>query len=320
MMTEAEPSTRRLDGQVAIVTGAGSGIGRAEALSLAKLGARIVVNDIGIHHADSAQWVANKIHSLGGIAVANTDTVATMEGGRNIVQTALDHFGRLDILINNAGLGRRAPVTEMSEEDWDLTVAVNLKGCFTTVRHAAPVFREQRSGVIINTSSDAGLGIHSLSNYAAAKEGVIGFTRAIAWELGRYGVRCNAIRPRSFVAAEKHAYFKAFESRYGMPIVGNHPFGQMIHPAAEEVGAIVAWLCTIDAPGLNGRTLQVGGGEAGLWDEPKVGPMLFNPEGWDVEGLSEAGKDLFAGLQDRRSQLPEEAWAMIAERPGKSAN
>ena len=310
----------RLDGQVAIVTGAGSGIGRAEALALAQRGARVVVNDIGIHHADSAQWVANKINSLGGIAVANTESVATMEGGRNIVQTALDSFGRLDILVNNAGLGRRAPVTEMSEEDWDLTVAVNLKGCFTTVRHAAPIFRKQRRGIIINTSSDAGLGIHSLSNYAAAKEGVIGFTRAIAWELGRYGVRCNAIRPRSFIAAEKHDYFKLFESRFGMPIVGNHPFGQMIHPLATEVGAIVAWLCMIDAPGLNGRTLQVGGGEVGLWDEPKVGPVLFNPEGWDVESISRLGHELFTGLQDRRAQLPDEAWTMIAERPGKSAN
>ncbi|PJG46413.1 hypothetical protein CAF53_19740 [Sphingobium sp. LB126] len=307
-----------LAGKVAIVTGAGSGIGRAEALHLARQGARIVVNDLGMGDPDIARKVVDEICAAGGKAVADTNTVSTMDGGQAIIAKAIDSFGRLDILVNNAGAGRRNPVTEMTEKEWDLTIAVNLKGCFTTVRHAAPIFRAQRSGVIINTSSDAGLGIHALSNYAAAKEGVVGFTRAVAFELGRYNVRCLAIRPRAFRTSmsgpESHEMFKSFEADFGVPFVGTHPFAHTVFPEPDEVGAMVAFLCGEGLDGLNGHTVQVGGGEIGLWSEPRVERSCFRPDGWDAEGLSQVGAYLLEGLRDRRAMMPDDAWAMLEGR------
>ncbi len=196
-MATSTGGKRRLEGRVAIVTGAGRGIGRAEALLLAMEGAKVVVNDLGGgtdgSGADTsvAGHVVNEIRANGGTAVANHDSVATMNGGANIVRTAIDSFGRLDILINNAGNVRPRIIYNMSEDDFDAVIAVHLKGCFTTTRHVSPIFREQKSGVIVNTSSESGLGHLGQSNYSAAKEGIVGFTRTIAQDLGRYGIRCN---------------------------------------------------------------------------------------------------------------------------------
>ena len=154
----------RLEGKVAIVTGAGRGIGRGEALLLAEEGAKVVVNDLGGGadgegaDASPADEVVAEIVAAGGEAVANYDSVATMEGGEGIVKTALDAFGRLDILINNAGILRDRMVFNMSEEEWDSVIAVHLKGHFTTTKHASLVFRQQRSGRIVNTGSESGLG------------------------------------------------------------------------------------------------------------------------------------------------------------------
>ena len=138
-----------------------------------------------------------EIVAAGGEAVANYDSVATMEGGERIVGTALDSFGRLDILINNAGILRDRMVFNMSEAEWDSVIAVHLKGHFTTTKHASIVFRQQRSGRIVNTGSESGLGNMGQANYAAAKEGIVGLTRTLALDLGRYGVTANAIRPRA---------------------------------------------------------------------------------------------------------------------------
>ena len=156
----------RLEGRVAIVTGAGRGIGRGEALLLAEEGAKVVVNDLGGSEAGEgadaspADQVVTEIVAAGGEAVANYDSVATMEGGERIVQTALDNFGRLDILINNAGILRDRMVFNMTEAEWDSVIAVHLKGHFTTTKHASIVFRQQRSGRIVNTGSEVGAGEH----------------------------------------------------------------------------------------------------------------------------------------------------------------
>ena len=193
----------RLEGKVAIVTGAGRGIGRGEALLLASQGCRVVVNDLGGSTAGEgkdtspADDVVAEIKRLGGDAAANYDNVASMDGGERMVKQALDTFGRLDILVNNAGILRDRMIFNMSEEEWDIVVAVHMKGHFTATKHAALVFRQQRSGRIICTGSESGLGNMGQGNYAAAKEGIIGLTRTLALDLGRYGVTANAIRPRA---------------------------------------------------------------------------------------------------------------------------
>jgi len=195
----AEQSGRkRLVGKVAIVTGSGAGLGRAEARLFAAQGAKVVVNDIAVKNGESlAQTVVDQIRAEGGEAVANTDSVAEFHGAERLVKTAMDDFGRLDILVNNAGITNFIPVYELTENDWDQMMAVHLKGAFGTIRFASPIMCQQRSGVIINTGSESGLGRVFGANYAAAKEGLIGLTRTVAKEIGRFNVRCNAIRPRA---------------------------------------------------------------------------------------------------------------------------
>ncbi|HJP40473.1 MAG TPA: SDR family NAD(P)-dependent oxidoreductase, partial [Dehalococcoidia bacterium] len=193
----------RLEGKVAIVTGAGRGIGRGEALLLAEEGARVLVNDFGGSAAGDggdktpADEVADEIKAAGGDAIANYGNVALMIDGEAMVKQALDKWGQLDILVNNAGILRDRMVFNMTEDEWDMVIAVHLKGHFTVTKHAAMVFRQQRSGRVVNTSSESGLGNMGQANYSAAKEGITGLTRTLALDLGRYGVTANAIRPRA---------------------------------------------------------------------------------------------------------------------------
>lgn len=304
---------RRLEGKVAIVTGAAGAIGGAEALALAKMGASVVVNDVR-----DAEETARIIRTDGGAAEVCVENVATQGAGERIVACALRTFGRLDILINNAGIGRRAAITEATEADWDEVVAVNLKGAFATIRAAAPIFCAQRSGVIVNTSSDAGTGTFGFASYAASKEGLVGLTRAAAWELGRSGVVTFAIRPRAFdgpsAPPDKHRAFKLFEQRAGVPMVGTHPWAHTIFPRAEEVGAVVAWLCAEAPRALNGRVLQVGGGEIGLWDEPAVGRSFVRATPWDGFHLDAIRDELTAGLCDPRDKFTDELWTELTTR------
>ena len=197
-----------LDGRVAIITGAGRGIGREHALLFAAEGAKVVVNDLGGNLDGStstqspAEQVVDEIRAAGGEAVANHDDIASWEGGARLIQTALDAFGDLHVLVNNAGILRDRVLVNLSEEDWDSVIHVHLKGHFVPTRHAAAYWREQAKAgkdvkaAIINTSSTSGLiGNVGQSNYGAAKAGIAAFTVIIAEELGRYGVRANAIAP-----------------------------------------------------------------------------------------------------------------------------
>jgi len=197
-----------LDGRVAIITGAGRGIGREHALLFAAEGARVVVNDLGggldgsTMAASPAEEVVAEITAFGGVAVANHDNVATWSGGEALVACALEAFGDLHVLVNNAGILRDRVLVNLSEEDWDAVINVHLKGHFVPTRHAAAYWRERaKSGEsvkasVINTSSTSGLlGNIGQSNYGAAKAGIAAFTVIIAEELGRYGVRVNAIAP-----------------------------------------------------------------------------------------------------------------------------
>ena len=291
----------RLDGKVAIVTGAGRGIGRGEALLLAQEGAKVVVNDLGGSEAGEgadaspADSVAAEIVAAGGEAVANHDSVATMEGGERMVQTALDAFGRLDILINNAGILRDRMVFNMSEAEWDSVIAVHLKGHFTTTKHASIVFRQQRSGRIVNTSSESGLGNMGQANYAAAKEGIVGLTRTCALDLGRYGVTVNAIRPRAGTRLTlspelREAMQRARASRRsgdggGGDTQAEQAGSQLDALAPEMVAPLVVYLCTDAAANVNGRDFVVGGDEVSLMTMPSKQATIHREGGWDLASL-----------------------------------
>jgi NAD(P)-dependent dehydrogenase (short-subunit alcohol dehydrogenase family) len=300
-----EQGKQRLKDRVAIVTGAGRGIGRAEAMLLAAEGAKVVVNDLGtdmlgkgIDQSVAGQVVA-EIRAAGGQAVANTDSVTTMEGGERIVKTALDAYGRLDILVNNAGAVRPKVIFHMTEDDWDAMISVHLKGHFTMIRFASPVFREQKSGVILNTASESGLGHFGQASYSAAKEGIVGFTRTVARDLARYNVRCNAIRPRAATRLFDEAAAEAMERMRATlgPAATPSIDRSGLQNKPEQVAALAVWLCTDAASGVNGRTFVVGGDLVGLYPEPEPVRSLYHEGGWDLDTLDRvASKDLIGGL------------------------
>ena len=283
----------RLKGKVAIVTGSGRGIGRAEALLLAQEGARVVVNDLGGGRdgvgeaASPADKVVKEIKDRGGKAMANYDSVATPEGGENIIKSALNAFGRLDILVNNAGILRDRMIFNMTPEEWDIIMKVHLYGHFNCTRPACVVFRQQRSGRIINTSSPAGLGNMGQANYSAAKEGIVGFTRTVARDMGRYGVTCNAIRPlaatRLTLSAElAEAIEKA--SAEGKPLpVGPEVTGLL--PPPQDIAPFVIYLATDEAANINGCTFLVAGNQIALYSEPQPIRTIFKTGAWTLDEL-----------------------------------
>ncbi|VWX50124.1 SDR family NAD(P)-dependent oxidoreductase [Novosphingobium sp. 9U] len=297
-----------LGGKVAIVTGAGLGIGREEALALATHGARVLVNDLAPQDggSDNAAETVRMIRGAGGEAVAFHEDVGSFDAGRRIVEAALDAFGRLDILVNNAGFARPASIAEMTEEEWHSVIAVHLTGHFATTRHAAPIFRDQRSGVIVNTASESGLGHLGMANYAAAKEGIVAFTKSVARELAQYGVRCNAIRPRALTNMGSEKLFETLTTSQdvlGFPIHGNRWVNlDEINPPA-QVGQFVAWLCSDASRPANGETFFVGGGTVGLYSDPEIVRSMHDADGWTPQRLSEpaARAYLLDGVEDRYS-------------------
>lgn len=306
----------RLENKVAVVTGAGRGIGRAEALLLAANGAKVVVNDLGGAPTGGggdrsfAENVVSEIIAAGGVAVAETSSIASMQGGQAVIDAALDHFGRLDILINNAGILRPSKVQDLSEEDWDVVHDVNLKGYFATIRAAARIFIEQRTGgVIVNTSSASGLGHYGMSAYSAAKEGVIGLTRSVARDLGQFGVRCNAIRPSSSLTNMKIPLLEqlmAESVELGMTGIWNRTARSPIPSLPEHVAALAVWLCTDATAHVSGREFYVQGGEIGLFPEVEVMRSTFNPAGWDIESLDDPGvaEQLVGDIKNRYVRMP----------------
>ena len=289
---------KHLAGKVAIVTGAGGGIGREEALLLAREGAKVVVNDIGHDRSARRELTANQvvaeIGAAGGEALADTETAATMAGAEHIVNTALRGLGRLDILINNAGIARAEEIDKMPEEYWDKVMDTDLKGAWAMIRYAAPIMKRQHSGAIVSTGSESGLGHPTMANYSAAKEGIIGLTRSAARELGRFGIRCNAIRPRAQSAGARRFSDRVSKWQPLFDALGRFWLGDRAHIQIEtgpdRIAPLVVWLCTDAAANVNGRTFWVGGDEIGLWSEPEVIRNLSRPGGWDLDSL-----DSFAG-------------------------
>jgi NAD(P)-dependent dehydrogenase (short-subunit alcohol dehydrogenase family) len=285
---------KRLEGKVAIVTGGGRGIGRGECLALAAEGARVVVNDFGGSAAGTgseqgpADQVVSEIKKMGSDAVANYDNVADFASGDRMVQQALDAFGRLDIVVNNAGILRDKMVFNMSEDEWDIVLGVHLKGHFNLSKHAAVVFRQQRSGVFVNTASESGLGNRGQANYSAAKEGIVGLTRTLARDMGGYGVRANAIRPRAATRLVISDEMKAAAERggaAGMGLQGLQAFEKANPP--EGVAPFVVWLCTYAAENVNGRDFLVSGTTIGLYSLPEIVAKVDNASGaiWTLDDL-----------------------------------
>ena len=307
----------RLEGKVAIVTGGGRGIGRGEALALAAEGARVVVNDFGGSAAGAggeqgpADQVVAEIKRAGGDAVANYDNVADFASGDRMVQQALDKFGRLDILINNAGILRDKMIFNMTEEEWDFVIDIHLKGHFNLSRHAAVVFRQQRSGVFVNTASESGLGNRGQANYAAAKEGIIGLSRTLARDMGGYGVRSNAIRPRAGTRLVISDEMREAAQRGGAAGMQGfqalEAFGKANPPDA--VAPFVVWLCTDAAANINGRDFMVSGPLIGLYSLPEIVKRTTNEPGhiWTLEELDSAMPQVTGDLTNQWPKREEKA-------------
>jgi len=279
----------RLKDRVAIVTGSGQGIGKAIALGLAEEGARVVTNNRrpGTEGGD-AETVAKEIKALGGEAVPFFGSVSEFDVAEKIVKTATDSFGRLDILVNNAGADAPRMVWNMSEEDWDRCLDSFLKGSFNCTRFACGLMREQKWGRIINTTSTAWLGTVGHCNYGAAKAGLVGLTRAVAREMGRYGVTCNAYAPTAatrFTLSDE--IVAGFKKRYEAGLMTRERFEELTNPPRPEtVNPFIVYLCTDEAADINGQVFDVTGGNIAIYSEPVKKKSIVKEKGmWTVEEL-----------------------------------
>jgi len=303
---------QRLTGKVALVTGAGRNIGRAEAMLLAAQGAKVVVNDLGggsygTEAGDSslADAVAQEIRDAGGEAVAQYSTVATREGAEAAVQQAIDSFGRIDILVNNAGIVRPARIDKMTDQDWNLCMDVSLTASFHTCRAAATHMIAQRGGVIVNTGSPSGFGHWGMGNYSAAKEGLLGFTRSIARDLGEFGVRANLIRPVSHLTGTFTPEIQETineTARLGIPLLWNRPMAAPRMTALpEHVAALVVWLCTDAAGHISGRDFYIQGDEVAVLPEPEAIRTSIHPGGWTLDAFDDEANSsyIFGDIKNR---------------------
>ena len=304
-----------LNGKVAIVTGAGRGIGREHALALARAGVSVVVNDLGATltgegvDATPAEQVVAEIEALGGAAVANGDDVADFSGAGRIVAQALDAFGRLDILVNNAGITRDRMVVNMDEQEWDAVIAVHLKGHFAPTHHAGAYWREQSKsgndvkGRVINTSSPSGVfGNVGQANYGAAKAGIAALTIITAQELARYGVTVNCLAPNARTRMTEAAFGELPPPENGL---------DAMDPA--NIAPIVVALCADDAQHITGQCFFIYGGAVNILRPWDAGVLFENDSRWDAD-------DFLAQLKRRFPEgvAPEGMVAMMAKAGGRS--
>ncbi|MFE1232194.1 SDR family oxidoreductase [Streptomyces sp. NPDC058745] len=282
------------EGRVVIVTGGGRGLGRAHALAFAAEGARVVVNDLGVGldgaaSAESpARQVVREIREAGGAAVAHGGDVATEDGAASLVAAALDTYGRLDTLVNNAGFLRDRMLVNLGEDDWDAVMRVHVKGHFLPLRHAAAHWRaEAKAGRpvaarVVNTTSGAGLlGSVGQGNYAAAKAGIVGLTLVAAAETARYGVQVNAIAP----AARTRMTEGTFAGLEGLP---------------EDVSPLVVWLGSAASEGVTGRVFEVEGGRITVMEGWRPGPTADKGARWTPAEAGGAARKLLADAEEPR--------------------
>ncbi|MDF6041864.1 SDR family oxidoreductase [Streptomyces sp. JH14] len=293
------------EGRVVIVTGAGRGLGRAHALAFAAEGAKVVVNDLGVGldgaggaSPGPARQVADEIGAAGGEAVAHGGDIATEAGAASLIGAALDTYGRLDTLVNNAGFLRDRMLVSLDEDDWDAVVRVHLKGHFLTLKHAAAHWRaEAKAGRapvarVINTSSGAGLlGSVGQSSYSAAKAGIVGLTLVAAAELGRYGVQVNAIAP----AARTRMTEQTFAQMTAAP--GEGAFDAM---APGNVSPLVVWLGSAASDGVTGRVFEAEAGRITVMEGWRPGPSVDRGARWAPAEAGEAARKLLARAGEGR--------------------
>ncbi|WP_239310810.1 MULTISPECIES: SDR family oxidoreductase [unclassified Frankia] len=286
------------EGRIVVVTGAGNGIGREHAKLFAQEGAKVVVNDLGGSRdgsgasAGPAQTVVDEIRAAGGEAVANTDDISSWDGSKNLIQQAIDTFGGLDVVVNNAGILRDRMLANMSEAEWDAVIKVHLKGTFGPTRHAAAYWRDRakagqpNDARIINTTSPSGLfGNVGQSNYGAAKAGIAAFTVITAQELGRYGVTVNAISPTALTRlTEDLASVQAIKDASG----DADPL------APENISPTVVWLGSTASKDVTGRVFAVFGGNITVVESWVNGPSVDRQGRWSPGELSEVIPDLVA--------------------------
>ena len=280
----------RLQDKVAVVTGSGRGIGRGVAILMAQEGAKVVVVDPGVNVDGSgtdhsiAQQVVSEIEQAGGTAVACTESVASMEGGEKIIQTAIDNYGKLDIVVTVAGILRDRMIFNMTEQEWDDVIAVHLKGTFSVVKHACILFRQQRSGRIITFSSTSGLyGNSGQANYGAAKDGIAGLTRVVARDMGRYGVTANAISPTAATRMTGSIPEDTANLRAARGITRASP---TMRGEADDVAPMVTWLASDAAAHVNGHVFHVTEGLVTLLNEPEPVKTINKTGKWTVEELA----------------------------------
>tara|TARA_Y100000588_G_scaffold300859_1_gene322555 strand:+ start:293 stop:1243 length:951 start_codon:yes stop_codon:yes gene_type:complete len=292
----------RLEGRVAIVTGAGRGIGRGVAMQLAEEGAAVVVNDFGGSldgtggDAGPADEVVNEIRATGGQAVAHYGDISKFEDCTALARTAIDEFSRLDILCHVAGILRDRMVFNMTEEEWDAVLAVHLRGAFNTVRNVVPTMLEQGYGRILLFSSGSGLGASGQANYSAAKEGMVGFTRALARELGPFGITVNAIYPggntrmtQSIPDSTQDLRAQAGITRTGRPaVITSWPEGGPTPRDPENNAPMVTWLCTEAAREVSGQVIGTPGFQASRYSVRQVIRSVAKSDHWTLDELARA--------------------------------
>ena len=278
-----------LQDKVAVVTGAGRGIGRGVAMLMAQEGAKVVVVDLGVNvdgtgqDQSVAEQVVEEIRSAGGTAVASSESVTTMAGGESIIQTAVDSFGKLDIVVTVAGILRDRMIFNMAEEEWDDVISVHLKGTFSVVKNACILFRQQRSGRVITFSSTSGLyGNSGQCNYGAAKDGIAGFTRVVARDMGRYGVTANSISPSAATRMTTSIPDEARELRASRGITGA---SSTLRGGPDDIAPMVTWLASDEAAHVNGHVFHVTEGLITLLNEPEPVKTIQKDGKWTVEEL-----------------------------------
>ncbi|SEO86403.1 SDR family oxidoreductase [Trujillonella endophytica] len=298
------------EGRVAVVTGAGRGIGRVYALDLAREGARVVVNDLGGSNDGSgadtgaAQSVVDEIVAAGGTAVANHDDVSDWDGARRLVDQAVTTFGGLDVLVNNAGILRDRTLASMSAEEWDAVIRVHLRGTFAPSHFAAQYWRARHKETgaptgarLINTTSASGLyGAFGQSNYGAAKAGIASFTLITAMELARHGVTVNAVAPVASTRLTEDVMSEGLRATL----------------VPEHVAPLVVWLAGAESAGVTGRVFDVGGGRISVVESWRLGPEVTRADGvWDPAELGA----IIPGLVADAAPNPDRTGRVPAPRP-----